>query len=56
MAQARGIRIHQDPVVESPVPGNLPTTHPDSFGPLPAIRVGGKHEKIRAGGQPSKRS
>ena len=35
-------------VVESPVPGNLPTTHPDPFGPLPAIRVGGKHEKIRA--------
>ena len=32
--------------VESPVPGNL--QHPDPFGPLPAIRVGGKHEKIRA--------
>ena len=45
---------YQDPpvprrlVVESPVPGNLPTTHPDPFGTLPAIRVGGKHEKIRA--------
>ena len=30
------------------MPGNLPTTHPDPFGPLPTIRVGGKHEKIRA--------
>ena len=30
------------------MPGNLPTTHPDPFGPLPAIRVGGKLEKIRA--------
>ena len=30
------------------MPGNLPTTYPDPFGPLPAVRVGGKHEKIRA--------
>ena len=27
--------------------GNLPTTYPDPLGPLPTIRVGCKHKKIR---------
>ena len=27
--------------------GNLPTTYPDPLGPLPAVRVGCKHEKVR---------
>ena len=31
-------------VTESPVPGNLPTTYPDPLGPLPRVKVGGKHE------------
>ena len=29
------------------MPGNLPTTYPDPLGPLPRVRVGGKHEEIR---------
>ena len=29
------------------MPGNLPTTYPDPLGALPAVRVGGKHEKVR---------
>ena len=33
-------------VSQSPVPGNLPTTYPDPLGPVPRIRVGGKHEQI----------
>ena len=35
-------------VIESPVPGNLPTTYPDPFGPLSTVRLGSKHEEIRA--------
>ena len=34
-------------ITESPVPGNLPTTYPDPLGPLPRVRVGGKHEEVR---------
>ena len=29
------------------MPGNLPTTYPDPLGPMPAVRVGCKHEKVR---------
>ena len=44
---------YQDPpvprrlVVESPLPGNLPTTYPDPLGPLPRVGLGSKHEEIR---------
>ena len=34
-------------VTESPVPRNLPTSYPDPLGPLPRVRVSGKHEEIR---------
>ena len=34
-------------VVESPAPGNLPTTYTDPLGPLPTVRVDCKHEKVR---------
>ena len=35
-------------VIESPVPGNLPTTYPDPFGPLPTVGLDSKHAEIRA--------
>ena len=43
---------YQDPpvprrlLVESPVPGNLPTTYPDPLGPVPRLGFGGKLRKI----------
>ena len=46
---------YQDPpvprrlVVESPLPGNMPTTYPDPLGPLPRSGLGGEHEEVRAG-------
>ena len=33
-------------VVESPVPGNLPTTYLDLLGPLPQVGLGSKLEEI----------
>ena len=33
-------------VSQSPGPGNLPTTYPDPFGPVPRTRVGGQHGEI----------
>ena len=33
-------------VVESPVPGNLPTTYPDPLGPLSRVGLDGKHEEV----------
>ena len=33
-------------VSQSPGPGNLPVTYPDPLGPVPRIRVGGKHGEI----------
>ena len=38
-------------VVESPVSGNLPTTHQDPFGPLPRLGLAGKHEEVGIGSQ-----
>ena len=35
-------------VVESPLPGNMPTTYLDPLGPLPRSGLGGEHE-VRAG-------
>ena len=46
MAQARGIRIHQYLVTESPFPGDLPTTYPDPLGPVPTVGLGSKYDKI----------
>ena len=46
---------YQDPpvprrlVVESPEPRNVPTSHPDPFGPMPQVRVGGEYDQVRAG-------
>ena len=43
---------YQDPpvprqlVVESPLPGNLPTSYPDPIGPLPRVGLGSKHEEV----------
>ena len=51
MAQARGIRILKyldDGLLRALRPETCLQTHPDPFGPLPAIMVVGKHEKIRA--------
>ena len=48
---------HQDPpvprrlVTESPFPRNLPTTYPDPLGPMPAVRLGSKHEQVRVSSQ-----
>ena len=36
-------------VTESPMPGNLPTSYPDPFGPLPLSRLGSQHGQVRAG-------
>ena len=36
-------------VTESPMPGNLPTSYPDPFGPLPLARLGSQHGQVRAG-------
>ena len=36
-------------VTESPVPGNLPTSYADPFGPLPLSRLGSQHGQVRAG-------
>ena len=36
-------------VAQSPVPGNLPTKYPDPLGPVPRIRLGSQHEKVRTG-------
>ena len=36
-------------VTESPLPGNVPTTYPDPFGPMSLSRLGSQHGKIRAG-------
>ena len=36
-------------VTESPMPGNLPTSYADPFGPLPLSRLGRQHGQIRAG-------
>ena len=36
-------------VVESPFPGNVPTTYPDPVGPLPKVGLGSKSEEIRTG-------
>ena len=47
IAQIRGIRIHQyldDWLLRAPTP----ETCPDPLGPLPGVRVGCKHEKVRA--------
>ena len=35
-------------VTESPVPGNVPTSYPDPFGPLPLSGLGCQHGQIRA--------
>ena len=36
-------------VTESPMPGNLPTSYPDPFGPLPLSGLGGQHGQVRTG-------
>ena len=36
-------------VTESPMPGNLPTSYADPFGPLPLSRLGSQHGQVRAG-------
>ena len=36
-------------VTVSPVPGNLPTTYPDTLGPLPRLWLGSKPEEVRTG-------
>ena len=36
-------------VTESPMPGNLPTSYPDPFGPLPLPGLGGQHGQVRTG-------
>ena len=36
-------------VTESPMPGNLPTSYADPFGPLPLSRLGRQHGQVRAG-------
>ena len=36
-------------VTESPVPGNLPTSYADPFGPLLLSRLGSQHGQVRAG-------
>ena len=36
-------------VTESPVPGNLPTSYADPFGPLPLSRLGSQLGQVRAG-------
>ena len=36
-------------VTESPMPGNLPMSYPDPFGPLPLSRLGSQHGQVRAG-------
>ena len=35
----------------SPFPGNLPTTYPDSLGPMSAVRLGSKYDQIRVSSQ-----
>ena len=48
---------HQDPLVPrrlvttSPFPGNLPTTYPDPFGPMSAVRLGSKYDQVRVSSQ-----
>ena len=36
-------------VTESPMPGSLPTSYPDPFGPLPLSGLGGQHGQVRTG-------
>ena len=36
-------------VVESPVPGNVPTSYPDPLGPVPQVRVGHKYDQVGVG-------
>ena len=46
MAQAQGPPVPRRLVVESLVPGNLPTTYPDPLGSLPRVGLGSEHEEI----------
>ena len=40
-------------VTESPVPGNLPTSYPEPFGPMPQSRVGNQSVKVGTGSSTS---